>query len=460
MRPIRVGLAVALMLLILAPMGAMAAAAKAPATPAISKESRTKGMADAPALIAASGTDCQLDDARFIGDATDAKTKAKQAAYEVACKGSEGFLMIKKADGVSSYTCLQSDQPGPDGKPSGTQCLLPGNQDPKAGLLPFIAKTKIACAPDKMRAMGQSPTKAFFEVTCTDNPGGFIVITSAPLRLDQPVIANPCVMFAETANIKCEMTDRAKQLSVVDKLNAASGKPCVIKDDGRGFIGAAQSGKVYYEEACSDGKGFILVQAANGGFSDAVPCAEADAIFGGCKLTDARQAKTEQAGLYTDLSKKAGFNCAVSGYAPLPGLAEAPDTEVVELACSNRPDGGIGFFGATAANPSGVYDCAHAELLGYRCTLSKASAAFASLTDDLKSVGKSTCTVSAARAVGITADKKGFIEVGCSDGLPGYMLQYAIKPPSPLKADTAILCSQASGIAGGCTLPGNTAKKS
>jgi hypothetical protein len=456
MRPIRVGLAVALMLSILAPMGAWAAA-KAPAV-TISKESRTKGMADAPALITAAGSDCQVDDARFIGEGTEDKTKVKQAIYEVSCKASEGLILEKKGDQVSAYTCLQVNQPQADGKPGSLHCDLPSNQDPKAGLIPFIAKTQITCAPDKVRAIGQSPTNAYFEVACSDNPGGYVLVAAAPLRLDKPVTAEPCIMIPDTANVKCLLTDRAAQLSVVDKLGAAAGKPCVIKDGGRGFIGAATNGKIYYEEACADGKGFILVEAPNGGLAQSIPCVEADGVFGGCKLTDTRQAKTEQAGLYTDLAKKAGFDCAVSGYAPLPGLTDTPDTEVVELACSNRKDGAIGFFGATAANPSGVYDCAHAQLLGYRCSLTKTADAFPDLTADLKTLGKSTCIVSESRPVGVTADKKGYLEVGCSDGLQGYMLQYPVKPPTPLVPMAAIVCSQASGIAGGCTLPGNTTK--
>lgn len=456
MRPIRAGLAVALMLSFLAPVGAWAAGA--PAAPAISKESRAKGMADTPALITAAGSDCQLADARLVGEGTDPKTKVKQTAYEVACKGAEGLILVKKGADVMSFSCIQADQPQADGKPNSTRCQLPDNLNPDAGLAPYIAKSTAICTPSKVRAIGQSPTNAFFELACTNNPGGFLLITSAPPRLDKPVIANPCVMIPETNATKCILSDRAAQLSAVDKLAAASGKPCTIKDGGRGFIGAAQSGKIYYEEACSDGKGFVLVQAADGGFAEAIPCADADAVFGGCKLTDAREAKTEQAGLYTQLSKKAGFNCDVSGYAPLPGSAEVPDAEVVELGCSNRPDGGIGFFGATAAGPSGVYDCAHAELLGYRCTLTKMAAAFPALTADLKAEGKSTCTVTAARALGVTADKKGFIEVGCSDGLPGYLLQYPVKPPAPMTAQSAIACSQASNIAGGCALPGNTTK--
>ena len=458
MRPIRAGLAAALMLSFLAPVGAWAAT-KAPES-TISKEARTKGMADAPALVTAANSDCQVDDARLVGSATDAKTKVKQMAYEVACKGSEGLILVKNGDDVMSFTCIQADQPQADGKPSSTRCLLPANIDANAGLAPFIAKSGVTCAPDKIRAVGQSTSNAFFELACSNNPGGYLLITSAPPRLDKPVIANPCVMVPDTANTKCTLTDRAAQLSVVDKLGAAAaGKPCAIKDGGRGFIGAAQSGKIYYEEACSDGKGYVLVQAPNGSLADAIPCAEADGIFGGCKLTDSRQAKTEQDDLYTQLSKKAGYDCNVSGYAPLPGSTAVPGAEVVELACSNRPDGAIGFFGATASNPSGVYDCSHAELLGYRCTLTKPAATFPALTADLKTVGKTTCMVTSARAVGVTADKKGFIEVGCSDGLPGYMLKYPISPPAPLVPESAIACSEASTIAGGCTLPGNKAKK-
>jgi hypothetical protein len=452
------GLIAALLFAIAAPAAAWAAPTAAPAT--VTKDSRDKGMAAAPGLVTAGGLDCQVADARLVGEGTDPKTKAKQTLYELACKGNEGQLVMKKGDAVSAFSCVQADQPGPDGKPTTTSCILPGNSDPKAGLVPYIQKAGITCDPDKVRAIGQNATNAFFEIACSNNPGGFLLETSAPMSPEKPATANPCIMVPEGGNIACTLTDHAAQLSVVDKLNASAGKNCTIKDGGRGFLAAAQSGKLYYEEACQDGKGYVLVENPNGSLSQTIPCAEADSYFGGCKLTDTREAKTEQAGLYTQLAKKAGFNCDVSGYAPLPGSGIMPGDEVVELKCGNRPDGAVGFFPASASGQAGVYDCAHSELLGYRCTLTKASAAYPSLTNDLKAVGKSTCTVSEARAVGTTADKKGFIEVGCSDGLQGYMVQYAVTPPAPLVVQTSIICAQASGIAGGCTLPGNAGKKS
>lgn len=457
MRRILWGLLAALVFATTAPAAAWAAAPKA-TTPAITKNSRDKGMAAAPGLISAGGLDCDVADARLIGEGTDPKTKAKQTLYELACKNNEGLLVMKKGDAVSAFSCLQADQPGPDGKPSSTQCALPANSDPKAQLALYLQKAGVTCDPGKARAIGQNATNAFFEVACSNVPGGYVVETSAPMSPQKPVVANPCVMIPE-GNISCTLTDRAAQLSIVDKLNTSANKNCTIKDGGRGFLAATQSGKLYYEEACQDGKGYLLVANPNGSLDQVIPCAEANSYFGGCKLTDARQAKTEQAGLYTQLAKKAGFNCDVASYAPLPGSAMAQGDEVIELKCSNRPDGAIAFFPANASETAGIYNCAVSELLGYRCALTKPPAAYPSLTDNLKAVGKSSCTVSEARAVGVSAaDKKAFVEVGCSDGLQGYILQYSFSPPAPLTPQTAIICAQASGISGGCTLPGNTKK--
>ena len=448
MRTIGLGL-FALILAAVSPT--LASAADKPAAP-ITKEARAKGMAAAPGLLSAAGSDCQMADARFVGDSTDPKTKAKTSLYEVACTGSEGLLVLESAPAASTpptvFTCMEAATPGPDGKKSGTQCILPGNADPAAGLAPFIAKANITCTTDKVRALGHSSANVYFELACQQKNGGYILQMSSPPRLDKPVSANPCIMFDPAQNVKCILTDRATQLAVVDALATASGKPCTIKD--RGFIGVTQGGASYYEVSCADGKGYVLEQAANGSFMRVIDCAEADALAGGCKLTDARQAKTEQAGLYTQLAKKAGFTCTVAQYAPF--SIDLPGKEVVELTCSNRPDGAVGIFPASSSEKAEIIDCAHAELRSYRCSLTKPTAAYATLTADLRTLGRTSCTVSASRTVGLSADQRGYIEVGCSDGLPGYMIEYATTPISP---KNAIVCAEAKGIAGGCTLPGN-----
>ena len=461
MRPMQIGLVVAMVLATLSPSGVWAAAKAPPPPPPpppITKADLEKGTAAAPALVTAANLDCQVSGARKLGENVDPKTKLKTIFYELACTNNEGVMLAQTADQPPLvFTCLESGQPRPDGSPSTTQCRLPGNADPKAGLTPYIAKSGLPCTLANVRALGHNATASLFELVCQENPGGYIMQLSSPPRLDQPVIMNPCIGYADTANVRCMLTDRATQMSIVDKLVGASGKPCAVKD--RAYIGAsAKTGKSYYEVACTDGKGYILEQAAAGPFSRAIECVEADTIAGGCKMTDTRQAKTDQNNLYSKLAKKAGYNCDVSGYAPLPLSENTPaHIEVLELTCANRPDGAIAIFPASATEAATIYDCAHSELEGYRCSMSKPSAAYDKLTAELVSFGKKSCTVSNARAVGVTADKKGFTEVACSDGLQGYMIEYSV---TPLAMKSVIVCSDAKGIAGGCTLPGNTAKKS
>ena len=232
---------------------------------------------------------------------------------------------------------------------------------------------------------------------------------------------------------------------MVDQLAASSGKSCVVTD--KRYILTAQSGSIYFEVACQDGKGYVLERASNGSLARAIDCANAP---GGaeCTLTDAREAKTEQAGLYTRLAAKAGFPCTVEKYALFP--ARVARQEVVELKCSDRPDGGVAVFDADGAGR--VYNCIVAELQGYGCSFTPKTASVVKISNDLKALGKGSCVVSDARIIGKTDSGDGYIEVACSDGLPGWVLNYAAKSDSPKEV---LSCRQASGVGGGCKLPTN-----
>ena len=74
------------------------------------------------------------------------------------------------------------------------------------------------------------------------------------------------------------------------------------------------------------------------------------------------------------------------------------------------------------------------------------------MTADLKSMGKSTCTVSEARPIGRTSAGDGYLEVGCSDGLPGWVLVYAAGSTKPREV---LSCKQAAGVGGGCKIANN-----
>ncbi len=445
MRPIAIGLTAALALAVLIPAAVISAPKEKAAAPAVDAKAREAGMKAAPDIIKATGVSCTVTDARLIG--SDKKTATDY--YEVACQQGLGFAVLAKKDAApQTYSCLETAAAGEAGKPSALACLLPGNADPKAGLTPYLAKTNTTCDIQNARAIGAGAKNAYFEVACKGGTG-YILQTASPVNIDGEVVANSCLLYDEGGTVSCKLTDKATQLAVVDTLNAASGKNCAIKD--KRYVLSTKTDN-YFEVACQDGKGYMLQQAAAGGaLVKAIDCAQAGFVGGGCTLSDAVAAQTEQAGLYTKLATKAGFDCKVEKYGMLP--SNDPRKEIVELKCSNRPDGGIGIFTATS---NIVYDCITSEMNGYRCSFTKPDAAFSRLTNDLKSLGKGSCTVSGARIIGQTATD-GYVEVACSDGLPGWVMAYPLATTAP-HAKEVLSCLQAKGVGGGCKLPTNQTK--
>ena len=108
--------------------------------------------------------------------------------------------------------------------------------------------------------------------------------------------------------------------------------------------------------------------------------------------------------------------------------------------------GGIGIFPASGKGQ--VLDCGRALAIGYKCSLTKDSG-YAALTEDLRKFNQKTCVVSNARVSGKTTKGTILIEVACSDGYKGYMIEYNTTPT--VTAVGATGC----GFAGGCKLPGN-----
>ncbi|HXQ15372.1 MAG TPA: hypothetical protein VN814_12185 [Caulobacteraceae bacterium] len=442
MRPIVMGLIAALMAAML-PVASFAATAPKPPDP----DSIKKGMAAAPGVITQAGIDCNLANARLLGKATDAKTKTSSTYYEIACKQQEGFIVAVPDKGDTQiYTCLEvRNTPS-----SGAQCVLPENADPKQGLAPLLAKNKPSCVMTDARAIGQTQDRktTVFEVACQGGPG-YIIDASFPVSAAQPATFGPCFAISADSAMKCTLTDEATSAAYVNALVAKMGKPCTMT--GRRFVGSTNDGSSFFEVSCDDKKGYMIEQAANGDVKPAIDCAVADNIGGGCTLTNSRAAQTEQAGLYSRLAHAAGYSCDVSQYAPF--NVNVPGHEVVELACSNRPDGAVAIFPASSSESAQIYDCAHSEIAGYRCSFTKPDAAFTTLTADLNKVGKSSCVVSGSRFIGTTADKKSFIEVACADGNPGFLITYGAGPPYVPKE--ALGCSLARDVVGGCQLPAN-----
>jgi hypothetical protein len=449
MRPILIGLIAAFVAATILPAAA-SAATPTPPKPTVTAANRAQGMKEAPGVITAAGLDCTLADARFIGESTDPKTKLASKYYELACKDAEGFIVAlpdKPGPPPLIYTCLEVAASGN----ANIACILPGNADPKQGLAAIVAKYEPGCQLSNARALGQTGDRSatVFEVACASG-AGYVVNTSFPLDIAKPATFNSCLGYAANSPEHCTLTDQAGQDAYFASLVSKIGKPCTAT--GHRFVGSTASGTTYFEVACSDGKGYMFELKGDGSVGSAIDCAVADNIGGGCTLTNARQAQTEQADLYTRLAKAGGFDCTVNKYAPFD--VNVPGHEVVELACSNRPDGAVAIFPADTTQKAVFYDCARSELVSYRCSFTPAAAAYPSLTSDLNKLGKSSCTVSGSRVIGVAPDKSGFIEVACSDGNPGFIITYDTTTMTP-KAATS--CPLAKSLAGGCTMPANEA---
>ncbi|KRB52088.1 hypothetical protein [Phenylobacterium sp. Root700] len=439
MRPFITGLAATLALLALAP-----AATSAPKkVEEITEKARTQGMAEAPAFAKAAGIACNVTDARFVGKVEDKKAKTATSYYEIDCDQGVGFVLSAASGGATtSFTCIEANTPQPDGKPSTLGCKLPGNADPKSDLKPLLAAAKVQCTPEQVRGVGQSATATYIEVACQGSSQGYIIKSSAPMDAAKPVEASDCMLYdGADSNIKCTLRDAASRLAVVDTLAASANNGCTVKE--KKYVGQSQTGSAFFEAACTDGKGYMYRVDA-GKLAQTYECAKASTVMGGCTLTDSKEAVTEQNGLYTRLAKTAGFNCEVSKYAPFPGPA---GKDIVEMACSNRPDGGVGIFGGPNDKPI-VYDCARAPIAGYRCSFTKPEAGYSLVTGDLKKLGKNECTVSNSRIIGKTAKGTTYMEVACSDGLKGYIIEYG--------ADLSPLTTTGCAFSKDCKLPGNT----
>lgn len=432
--PRALGLVMALLAALMVPAAAMSKGKEE-----VSAQARKAGMEKAPAIVQAAGLPCQLSDARLIGE----DKKAKKSYFEVACAaGAMGYVLEVPAEGTpTSFSCIEANTPPEPGKPPSAPCMLPGNSDPKMVLQPMLKQAGVDCLPTAARGVGQTKTSTYIEVAC-ERGFGYIVVASAPFDNAKPIQAQNCLMYDDSeSNIKCILADKASRLAVIDTYAQAANNGCVVKD--RRWVGMARDNSSFYEASCQDGKGYIYKVSATGQLAETYDCAKASQILGGCTLTDARQAQTEQAALYTRLANEAGQKCDVDKYALFPAK---PGEEVAELVCKN----GKGAILMSKGADTTALDCGHAPIAGYKCSMSDDNG-YANLTADLKKYKPdTTCEVSNSRVVGKTDKGTTYMEVACSDGLKGYVIEFQSQPK--ISAIEVVGCA----LAGNCKLPGNT----
>ncbi len=438
----RLSWALAAAALLAAAPAAHAAEKKADA-PAITAEQMARGKKEAPALVQAAGARCTVKDAAYRGSGKGAGGK-NEDVYEVSCDEGLGYLILNVAGAPkpTAYDCLAAAG-------GGTTCVLPANADPKAGLTQLATAAGRTCPVSAARYVGTSTStgETFYEVACGAAPGFRLGVPSSPGAKPD---ATDCLALAGTSNA-CTLTTKQQSLASLTPLVQASGRTCQVSD-GR-LIGASEANKsTYYEVACSGAAGFVLAtDTSTGKYKEAIDCARAQGLAGGCTLTSASVSNAAAIQRYTQLAGKAGFPCNVSKFR---SIGESGGRDVVELACSNRPDGAIAVLSDTGH--SEIYDCVRAGALKQTCQLSSPDVVYDKYSAALAAKGRGSCKVSNARYLGQSKTTGGdVVETACADGKPGWVAFFAAGP-SP-RVEQLLSCRQAANDGSACQLPTNLA---
>jgi hypothetical protein len=417
--------------------------------PTIDAKSKAKGMAEAPAAMQQTGYACTITDANFMGVSKAKDESGKEVTtnvYEVACSEGLGYLVLAKEGATAeAYNCLKmaTNAAKTGGK---LVCALPANTDYNAALQGMMTKTGEKCTVNKARWIGSVTESKVdqYEVACSEG-GAYIMVVPQP-GSTKTLVAESC-LIASRAGIACEYQPKEAIIAQIKAMAAPANRTaCQVSD--ATYVGEATTTKhVFYELACSDGKsGFMLETDPTGKYVNAIDCARASGIAGGCKLTTSSQGDTSDNATYAKLAKEIGYDCAVTSYRSL-GMDSATSREIVELACSNQPASVIAFLPTSQGQKGEVLNCARAEARGFKCGLGKPDGTYALITSQLKAQGKD-CPVNGMRGMGSTAANEDYVEVTCSTG-GGLVVKYA---PGPDKVSDVLACVQAKGVGGGCKL--------
>jgi hypothetical protein len=428
----------------------------APAAPKIDPKARETGMKDVPAIMQSAGVDCTVTDAYLMGNG-DAKVggkSVKSSIYETACGPGLGYIVVSTpGEDPQTYDCLtlkqDFDKKTAAKQKTGSVCVLPGNTDPKQGLVPLLTKAGVSC-PQVTAAdwIGTSATDkiSLFEAACSTG-NGYILID--PLKGSvKPLSAVDCVKSALVGR-ECALTSKEQIQQSIIKLSDATGRPACKPTKARWVVTDASSSTDYYEVGCADGStGYMFTTDAKGTFKAVLECVRATRIADGCTLSKVDAGQTADAPTYTKLAKQIGYDCDVSKYQSY-GTENSGQREVVELACSNHPDGAFAFVPTGNAQTGQSFNCVRALTQGLTCRLTPIEATYAKIAGQIAARGKTTCKVDGGRGIGRDPAKgSDFIEVTCADG-PSLVLEYSKLPQETLIS--ALPCAQAP-IADACKL--------
>lgn len=253
----------------------------APATPEENK-------AAAQALLTAAGVSCQISEAAFLGT-----TAEQHATYEVVCADGPGFLAVASTP-PQTFNCLELAgqaettrlrDPAAD---VGQQCTLPVNLDPKPVLTAYARAAGVTdCTVDQGAAIGKSTAgNTIFEIGCAGRDGYWLE------KAGEAWLATPCwdlALMQEACRYSTEAEIKGAWPRILAGTPAAA---CEVQQARR--VGRDAQGLTVYEVKCGAGDGYFARIGDTFTAQRVHTCVEAATIAGGCTLTAAAPATSEQ----------------------------------------------------------------------------------------------------------------------------------------------------------------------
>lgn len=253
----------------------------APATPEENK-------AAAQALLTAAGVGCEVSEAALLG-----VTAEQQTTYEAVCAEGPGYLVVNSTPPLT-FNCLElagqaetSRLRDPEAD-VGQQCTLPVNLDAKPVLTSYARAAGITdCTVDQGSAIGKSTAgNIIYEIGCAGRDGFWLEKAGDSWQ------ATACwdlALMQEACRYSTEAEIKGAWGRVLAGTPAAS---CDVQQARR--VGRDAQGLTVYEVKCGAGDGYFARVGDTFTAQRVHTCVEAATIAGGCTLTAAAPATSEQ----------------------------------------------------------------------------------------------------------------------------------------------------------------------
>lgn len=415
--------------------GARATPAKAAPSGGLDRE---RGMKEAPAAVQAARLTCTVTDAAFVGVA-----QGGANVYEAACREGLGFMVTAATATTPAQVVDCINQTATAARTPGVQgCRLSGNANPVQGLQPLLTAAGVTCTINNARYLGDTTTTnmARYEVGCANGPG---YVLDRPKAAGVRPTATDCFTASAGGQFQCQYTTRQQSLARFTPLVAQSRRECVVSD-ARDLGVNTQTQNRLFEIGCQGRPGFLIETAANGSVASTYDCGRFGNVA--CQFTAATAAQALNASDYSRLLRAANFDCAVSDFKRI-GAEQGTNRDIVEVACSNRPDGAFALLAADPGGRSEVYDCLLAPKRQQRCSLTQEEALYPRLNTAL--AGQRTkCNVTMTRRMGTTPQGEDWFEFACAEGR-NYVVDY--RGNGVIRQ--VLTCDKGELVLGGCKLP-------